>query len=62
MPANRAASFSRRRFVRSATLTAAATTALPRFAFGAPPDRPIKIGVVGCGGRGTGAAETTTRE
>ena len=42
--------------VRAAASGVAAGT-LPRFVFGAQPDRPLKIGMVGCGGRGTGAAQ-----
>lgn len=47
---------SRRRFVQSAAATTAAIAAIPRFAVGAQPDRPLKVGVIGCGGRGKGAA------
>lgn len=50
---------SRRQFVEAAGLTAAATLVLPRCAFGIgrrPDADPIRIGVIGCGGRGTGAA------
>ena len=46
---------SRRDFVKSAALAAAATGTLPRFVTGAPPDQPLTVGIVGCGGRGTGA-------
>ncbi len=48
--------FSRRSFVRGAAVAAAVTT-LPRFAAGAEASKPIKIGLIGCGGRGTGAAK-----
>jgi predicted dehydrogenase len=50
---------SRRQFVEAAGLTAAASLVLPRRAFGIglrPDADPIRIGVIGCGGRGTGAA------
>ncbi len=49
-------SISRRDFVASSALAAAAAT-LPRSAFGIgrPDADPIRIGVIGCGGRGTGA-------
>ena len=47
---------SRRAFVGSAAIAAAATTTFPRFIIGAPNNRPLKVGLVGCGGRGTGAA------
>jgi len=43
---------SRREFVASAT---AATVAFPYVVRGAVSDKPIRIGLVGCGGRGTGA-------
>lgn len=47
---------SRRDFVKSAAAAVAATGAFPYFAHGRAADRPLKIGLVGCGGRGTGAA------
>ena len=50
--------WSRRQFVETAGLVGAASLVMPRRAFGigrASAD-PIKIGVIGCGGRGTGAA------
>jgi predicted dehydrogenase len=50
---------SRRAFVRAGSAAAAAALA-PRFAFSIvrpAQDRPIRFGLVGCGGRGTGAAE-----
>jgi hypothetical protein len=51
----RKAHVSRRDFVKTAAATVAATGAFPYFARGQAADRPLKIGIVGCGGRGTGA-------
>lgn len=50
--------WSRRQFVETAGLVGAASLVMPRRAFGIgrPSADPIKIGVIGCGGRGTGAA------
>jgi myo-inositol 2-dehydrogenase/D-chiro-inositol 1-dehydrogenase len=48
---------SRREFVKSAAMAAAATSAFPRFAQAAPNDKPLTVGLVGCGGRGTKAAQ-----
>jgi len=53
------ASVSRRRFLKHSSLAAAGTAALAQFPFvvtsHAAPDDPIRIGLIGCGGRGTGA-------
>lgn len=49
-------SVSRRDFVKTAAATAAATGAFPYFARAADANAPIKVGLIGCGGRGTGAA------
>jgi len=49
---------SRRQFIKSSAVAAAAAAALEhRFAVPghAAPDAPIRVGVIGCGGRGTGA-------
>ena len=46
---------SRRQFIHSSAAAAALATA-PRFVFGAQDDKPLKIGLIGAGGRGTGAA------
>lgn len=46
----------RRDFVRTAAAVTAATSVFPRFTWGAAADKPIKVGLIGCGGRGTGAA------
>lgn len=56
MPRSKKSSVSRRDFVRAAA-TGVVAGAMPRFVFGAQADRPLKIGMVGCGGRGTGAAQ-----
>src|SRR5262245_51731546 len=52
-------SFSRRQFLKDSSLTAAGVVALTQLPFvqtvHAAPDDPIRIGLVGCGGRGTGA-------
>jgi predicted dehydrogenase len=52
--------FSRRRFLKTSTLAVAGAAALRDvpavFTTRAVPDDPIRIGVIGCGGRGTGAA------
>ncbi len=51
---------SRRRFLKHSSVAAVGAAALTRFPFvitaHAAPDDPIRIGVIGCGGRGTGAA------
>ncbi len=51
--------FTRRNFLRDSALAAATTAALTEFPFvlttHAAPNDPIKVGVIGCGGRGTGA-------
>ncbi|HOW71552.1 MAG TPA: Gfo/Idh/MocA family oxidoreductase [Phycisphaerae bacterium] len=47
---------SRRQFVQTAAVAAAATSAFPHFARAADADLPIKVGLIGAGGRGTGAA------
>src|SRR5438477_11387344 len=55
-----AATVSRRRFLRHSSLTVAGAAALSELPWvltaHAVPDDPIRIGVIGCGGRGTGAA------
>src|SRR5512140_519732 len=52
-------SFSRRQFLKDSSLAAAGAAALAQFPFvttsHAAPDDPIRIGLIGCGGRGTGA-------
>ncbi len=52
--------FNRRTFVKTAAGAAAAAGALglnqPARGQGVPADKPLKIGFIGCGGRGTGAA------
>ncbi len=48
----------RRLFLKSATAVGAvAAVNAPGLVFGAPDSRTLKIGLVGCGGRGTGAAQ-----
>jgi predicted dehydrogenase len=51
--------FSRRQFLKDSSLVAAGAAALSQFPFvttgHAAPDDPIRIGLIGCGGRGTGA-------
>src|SRR5260221_4648314 len=53
-------SVSRRNFLRHSSLAVAGAAALSEFPWvrtaHAAPDDPIRIGVIGCGGRGTGAA------
>src|SRR5439155_4739056 len=55
-----AATVSRRRFLRHSSLTVAGAAALSELPWvltaHAVPDDPIRIGLIGCGGRGTGAA------
>jgi predicted dehydrogenase len=55
-----AADPSRRQFLKRSSLVAATTVVASQFPFvltgQAAPDDPIRIGVIGCGGRGTGAA------
>jgi predicted dehydrogenase len=50
---------SRRQFIRSSAVAAAGAAALAEHRFAilghAEPDAPIRVGVIGCGGRGTGA-------
>src|ERR1700758_5033819 len=52
-------SISRRRFLKHSSLAAAGAAALSQAPFvlttHAAPDDPIRIGLIGCGGRGTGA-------
>ncbi|HYG33887.1 MAG TPA: Gfo/Idh/MocA family oxidoreductase, partial [Clostridia bacterium] len=52
-------SVSRRQFLKNSSLAAAGAAALSQMPFvltsHAAPDDPIRIGVIGCGGRGTGA-------
>lgn len=56
-PLERDSSSSRRTFLRRTSLAGAtAGLALPAVLRGAPDSRKLKIGLVGCGGRGTGAA------
>ena len=54
--ASKAGHFSRRDFVRTAAAAAAVSSVMPRFVVGAENDKPLRIGLVGCGGRGSGAA------
>ncbi|HAA86892.1 MAG TPA: oxidoreductase, partial [Verrucomicrobiales bacterium] len=47
----------RRKFFRDAgTLAGAASLSFPHIANSAPNKSPLKLGLIGCGGRGTGAA------
>ena len=47
----------RRNFFRNAgTLAGAASLSFPNIAESAPNKSPLKLGLIGCGGRGTGAA------
>jgi myo-inositol 2-dehydrogenase/D-chiro-inositol 1-dehydrogenase len=46
----------RRDFVRASAAAGAVITAFPHIVLGAEPDKLLKIGLVGCGGRGVGAA------
>jgi predicted dehydrogenase len=52
-------SHTRRHFIKSSAIAAAGTAALAEHRFAilghAEPDAPIRVGVIGCGGRGTGA-------
>jgi predicted dehydrogenase len=54
------ATFSRRRFLKHSTIATASAAALSDLPWvltaRAAPDDPIRIGLIGCGGRGTGAA------
>ena len=56
---------SRRDFVKQTSLAAAAGATVTQFPFvrtgHAAPDDPIRVGVIGCGGRGTGAALNVLR-
>jgi predicted dehydrogenase len=56
---NASGSVSRRQFLKRSSLTAAGALALTELTFAttthAAPDDPIRIGLIGCGGRGTGA-------
>jgi myo-inositol 2-dehydrogenase/D-chiro-inositol 1-dehydrogenase len=45
----------RRDFLKSSTAAVAAGIAFPSVTFGKPTDKKLRLGVVGCGGRGTGA-------
>src|SRR5512138_1963078 len=57
---NTLSSLSRRQFLKNSTIAAAGAAAVSQFPFvttsHAAPDQPIRIGLIGCGGRGTGAA------
>ncbi|MBO35080.1 MAG: oxidoreductase, partial [Verrucomicrobiales bacterium] len=47
----------RRKFIKASTAAVAAgSVAFPTVTFGKPDSRKLKIGFIGCGGRGTGAA------
>jgi predicted dehydrogenase len=48
---------SRRRFIKSSSLLVAGAAVAPYLAAHAAPDEPIKVGLIGCGGRGSGAIE-----
>ncbi len=56
MRRDRTGGISRRDFVRTTTAAMAATAVIPRAARAAAEGRPLTVGVIGCGGRGTGAA------
>src|SRR5687767_3158525 len=51
-----AQTISRRQFVKTSTLALGATVALSRARAQVSPGETLRIGLVGCGGRGTGAA------
>ena len=54
---NQSEGLSRRQFLRRSSVAAAAVTSFPSISHGLSADRrKIKVGVIGCGGRGTGAA------
>lgn len=59
LPDNDSPALSRRSFLKRSSLVAATATAAGNFPFvltsQAAPDDPIRIGVIGCGGRGSGA-------
>ncbi|MGE4551000.1 MAG: twin-arginine translocation signal domain-containing protein, partial [Opitutales bacterium] len=46
----------RRTFIKTTGAAAATGLAFPSVTFGKPDSRKLKIGFIGCGGRGTGAA------
>jgi len=58
-PSNESPALSRRSFLKNSSLAVASTAAVSQFPFvltsHAAPDDPIRIGVIGCGGRGSGA-------
>lgn len=56
MSAHQTGGVTRRDFVKHSAAAAAIAGTFPNFVIGAPPSRPLTVGVVGCGGRGTGAA------
>ena len=47
---------SRRDFIKTSSAVAAGAIAFPSITLGEPDSRKLKIGFIGCGGRGTGAA------
>jgi len=49
-------SFSRRDFVKTSAAATAGLMASGNFAYGGPVDDTMRLGLIGCGGRGTGAA------
>src|SRR5688572_2291553 len=59
LPGSDSQSLSRRSFLKNSTLAAAGAATVVQFPFvltsHAAPDDPIRIGVIGCGGRGSGA-------
>ena len=47
----------RRRFLKASAAGIAASASFPSITFGADDSRRLKVGLIGCGGRGTGAAQ-----
>jgi myo-inositol 2-dehydrogenase/D-chiro-inositol 1-dehydrogenase len=57
MQRHKTGEMSRREFVKTTAAVMAATSAFPHLVRGQESGKPLKVGLIGCGGRGTGAAQ-----
>jgi len=53
--------FTRRNFLKTAAASAAVSVMSPRTAFGAEANSAVRLGIIGCGGRGTGVISSMAR-
>lgn len=53
--------FNRRSFIRNSAVAGAVTLVAPRIAFGSRANSAIRMGIIGCGNRGTGVISTMSR-